>query len=414
MKVFVLNSGSSSVKYKLYEMPDEAVLASGQVERIGMDDAAVTHRVPGREPYRVQEEILDHTTAIQRVLGLLTEAHDGAAVLQRIDEIDAVGHRVVHGGEAFHGSVRVTPAVKRSIRELSELAPLHNPHNLAGIEAAEELLPGVPQVAVFDTAFHARMPRHAFLYALPHVLYRRYAVRRYGFHGSSHRYVAERVRTLLGDGGTARIITCHLGNGASIAAVQGDHSIDTSMGFTPLEGLMMGTRSGDVDAGALLYVMARENLSLAEADAMLNKHSGVLGISGLASDMREIEEAADAGNETARLALEMYAYRIRKYIGAYAAALNGVDAIAFTAGIGEHSWRVREDVGASLGYLGAELDPEANRAARGEALISTPHSRVRLYVVPTDEEVVIARDTVAVVTADREPVAARRPGARRG
>lgn len=412
MKVFVLNAGSSSAKYKLYDMPDERVLASGQVERIGMDDAVVTHRAAGREPYRVQEEILDHTTAIQRILGLLTDAEGGTAVLERIDEIGAVGHRVVHGGEAFKGSVLVTPAVKRSIRELSELAPLHNPHNLAGIEAAEELLPGVPQVAVFDTAFHARMPQHAYLYALPHVLYRRYGVRRYGFHGSSHRYVSERVRELLGGTGSPRIITCHLGNGASIAAVQGDHSIDTSMGFTPLEGLMMGTRSGDVDAGALLYVMAREELSLAEADAMLNKHSGLLGISGLASDMREIEDGAASGNEAALLALKMYTYRIRKYIGAYAAALDGVDAIAFTAGIGEHSWRVREEVCSSLGYLGVELDREANRNARGEALISSPTSRVALYVVPTDEEVVIARDTVAVVAAAREPAASHPSGAR--
>ncbi|MFO7253923.1 acetate/propionate family kinase [Limnochorda sp.] len=405
VKVFVLNSGSSSVKYKLYDMPAETVLASGQVERIGMEDALVTHRVPGREPYQLQQEILDHTTAIQQVLRLLTDQERGTAVLERIDEIGAVGHRVVHGGEAFQESVLVTPEVKATIRELTELAPLHNPHNLSGIEAAEGLLPGVPQVAVFDTAFHARMPQHAYLYALPRLLYERYAVRRYGFHGSSHRYVAERVRTLLGGEGTPKIITCHLGNGASIAAVLGDHSIDTSMGFTPLEGLMMGTRSGDVDAGALLYIMAREELSLAEADAMLNKHSGLLGISGTASDMREIEAGAEQGDEGAALALEMFTYRIRKYIGAYAAALNGVDAIAFTAGIGEHSPRVREMVCAGLTYLGVELDPEANRQAKGEALISTPASRVPVYVIPTDEEVVIARDTVAVVARERAPVA---------
>lgn len=408
MKVFVLNSGSSSVKYKLYDMPAETVLASGQVERIGMEDALVTHRVPGREPYRLKEEILDHVTAIQRVLGLLTDHERGTAVLERIDEIGAVGHRVVHGGETFKESVLVTPEVKASIRDLAELAPLHNPHNLSGIEAAQELLPDVPQVAVFDTAFHARMPKHAYLYALPRLLYERYAVRRYGFHGSSHRYVAERVRSLLGGKETPKIITCHLGNGASIAAVLGDRSIDTSMGFTPLEGLMMGTRSGDLDAGALLYIMAREELSLAEADAMLNKHSGLLGISGAASDMREIEAAAEQGDEDAALALEMFTYRIRKYIGAYAAALDGVDAIAFTAGIGEHSPRVREDVCAGLGYLGVELDREANRQAKGEALISTPSSRVAVYVIPTDEEVVIARDTVAVVNREQALVGGRR------
>ncbi len=397
MKILVLNCGSSSVKYQLLDMATEQQLAKGSVERIGMDSAQLIHVKANAAPVREVSPILDHTTAVRRVLSILSHPEHG--VISDVADIIAVGHRVVHGGEMFSSSVVITPAVKDTIRCLFDLAPLHNPANLLGINAAEAALPGVPQVAVFDTAFHAAMPRTAFLYALPYVLYKRYKVRRYGFHGMSHRYVSERAAALLGrPSEDLRIITCHLGNGASVAAVKGGHSIDTSMGFTPLEGLVMGTRSGDLDPAALLYIMAKEELGLGEAQAMLNKHSGLQGLSGM-SDMREIEQEMWDGNAKAQEAFKIFCYRVRKYIGSYAAALEGVDAVVFTGGIGENSNAVREEVCKGLGYLGVDFDAQANSdAPRGqEAEISRPGSRVRVLVIPTNEELVIARDTATLV-----------------
>ncbi|HEY8417903.1 MAG TPA: acetate kinase [Limnochordales bacterium] len=397
MKVFVLNCGSSSVKYKLYDIrPGEphTVLATGRVERVGTDSAILTHR-QGGDTWQTTRPVSHHHEAIQLCLSLIGRRGDGVDPAA----VDAVGHRVVHGGELFREAVVVTPAVKEALRRLSDLAPLHNPHNLAGIEAAEALLPGVPQVAVFDTALHAHMPAHAYLYAIPYELYERYRIRRYGFHGISHQYVARRVAHLMNRPlEELRIISCHLGNGSSVAAIRGGVSIDTSMGFTPLEGLMMGTRSGDIDPGALIYLMAHEDLSLAELNALLNRQSGLKGIAGFSSDMRDIEAAIAGGDERARLAFDMYEYRVRKYVGAYAAAMNGVDAIAFTAGIGEHSPRLRQQLCAHLGYLGVRIDEARNAAATGETEISAPGAPVRVYVIPTDEELVIAQDTVAVLS----------------
>lgn len=400
VKVFVLNCGSSSVKYKLYDMAPgrvPAVVASGKVERVGTDTAIITHR-QGTAQRQVTRPVFHHYEAIQLCLAMLTG--DGGAI--EATAVDAVGHRVVHGGELFREAVVVTPAVKEALRQLNDLAPLHNPHNLAGIEAAEALLPHAPQVAVFDTAMHARMPAHAYLYGIPYELYERHGIRRYGFHGISHKYVAHRVAERLGRPvESLRIISCHLGNGASVAAIRGGVSVDTSMGFTPLEGLLMGTRSGDIDPGALIYLMAHGDLSLADLNALLNRQSGLKGISGLSGDMRDIEAAMDAGDDRARLAFDMYEYRVRKYIGAYAAAMNGVDAIAFTAGIGEHSPRLRQKICAGLTYLGVQLDEAQNAAAAGEAEISAPGSSVRVFVIPTDEELVIAQDTVALLAARR-------------
>lgn len=404
MKVLVLNSGSSSVKYQFLEMDGEQVLAGGVVERIGSDDAVHTHKssadaAPGRPAGgKVREiaSILDHTAAIRRVLAALT--HPEYGVIRELQEVSAVGHRVVHGGEQFTGSVLITEDVKECLRALFDLAPLHNPPNLQGIQAAEGLLPGVPQVAVFDTAFHTTMPRIAFLYALPYAMYKRHRVRRYGFHGTSHRYVSGRLGQLVGNPTLQgmKVITCHLGNGASVAAIKDGKSVDTSMGFTPLEGLVMGTRSGDVDPGALPYIMAREELTAWELSSMLNKHSGLRGISGISGDMRQIEEEMENGDSRAREAFEIFEYRLRKYIGAYAAALEGLDAIVFTGGIGENSVRLREAVCRHLAFLGVDLDTEANQQ-RGEVRISTPESRVQVWVIPTNEELVIARDTVAIV-----------------
>lgn len=405
MKVFVLNCGSSSVKYQLFDMGDESVLAKGRVERIGTDEALVVHQATGRDAVHATGTILEHTAAIQRVLALLTSPEHG--VIRHVSEIGAVGHRVLHGGEYFSGSVLVTPEVKQAIRACFDLGPLHNPANLAGIEAAENLIPGVPQVATFDTGFHSTMPRYAYLYALPYVLYRRYHVRRYGFHGTSHRYVSERAAALMGrPPAELKLISCHLGNGASVAAVQGGASVDTSMGFTPLEGLVMGTRSGDLDPAVLPYVMAKEELGLAEISSMLNKHSGLLGVSGVSGDMRDIEEEMEKGNPRARDAFLMFTYRLRKYIGAYAAAMDGVDAILFTGGIGENSWRVREEVCQHLNYLGVQIDPDLNRNGQKEKDIATPSSRVRVWVIPTNEELVIARDARDIVLKEKEKAGA--------
>ncbi len=395
MKIFVLNCGSSSLKYKLYDIADETVLADGKVERIGQDDATVTHQSIDKEKVKRTMPILEHTVAIQECLKLLVDKEHG--IINSASEIDAVGHRVVHGGESFSDSVLITSQTKRVLTSIIDLAPLHNPANLAGIRAAEKLMPGTPQVAVFDTAFHSTMPKHAYLYAIPYVLYQRHKVRRYGFHGTSHKYIADRTAALMGkDLSSLKIISCHLGNGASLAAIDGGRSIDTSMGFTPLEGLVMGTRSGDIDPGALPYIMEKEDLTMADLSSMLNKHSGIYGLSGV-SDMRDIENGIAAGNALHITAFDVYEYRIRKYIGSYAAAMNGVDAIVFTAGVGENTISLREKICENLTFLGITFDHEANRKMGKEVELSTPESRVRVFVVPTDEEVIIARDTAKIV-----------------
>ena len=405
MNILVINAGSSSLKYQLFDMTDETVLAKGRVERIGLDSSIVVHETKdGREISDVSE-ILDHTAAVRKMLELLTHPEHG--VLPDPGEIAAVGHRVVHGGETFKHSVLVTPEVKQEIRALFDLAPLHNPAHLAGINAVEEVLPGIPQAVVFDTAFHQTMPPTSYMYAIPTVLYRRHKIRRYGFHGTSHDYVSRRAAEVLGRPlEELKMITCHLGNGASCTAILGGNSYDTSMGMTPLEGLMMGTRSGDLDPAIVPFAMGKEDLTLYEVSSMLNKHSGLLAISGISGDMREILEAMDRGHEGARLAYEMFVYRLRKYIGAYTAAMNGLDALVFTAGIGENSPRLRQSVCEGLTFFGIRIDPGRNEAASSEPRrISADDSKVEVLVVPTNEELMIARDTHALVrsavTADR-------------
>ena len=397
MLILVLNCGSSSVKYQVIDMADERRLAWGQVERIGADDAVLHHWRAGAEgEVRQTGTVLEHRAAVRLLLGALTHPEHGAVA--DLSAIAAVGHRIVHGGERFQASVAVSPEVKAELRRLFDLAPLHNPPNLAGIEAAEALLPGVPQVAVFDTAFHATLSRTAYLYALPYVLYKRYGIRRYGFHGTSHLWVTQRMAALTGRD-DLRLISCHLGSGASVCAVDGGRSVDTSMGFTPTEGLIMNTRCGDLDPGIVPFIMAREDLSLAEINSLLTKHSGLRGISAVSGDMREIEIEMQGGDPRCREAFDIFCYRLRKYIGAYAAALGGVDAIAFTGGIGENSWRVRQAVCAPLGFLGVSLDEAVNAGTPGEALISRPDAPVQVWTVPTNEELVIARDTLVLVRA---------------
>ncbi|NWF99737.1 MAG: acetate kinase [Thermoanaerobaculaceae bacterium] len=405
MKILVLNCGSSSVKFQVIETSVEMIqanadrtLARGAVEKIGLSDSRLSLDVPGRKTYQEISEILEHRTAVERVLRVLCHPEHG--VIASTSEIEAVGHRVVHGGEKFASSVLVTPEVEAGIEECVVLAPLHNPHNLRGLHAAQQLLPNVPHVAVFDTAFHQSMPPRAFIYGLPYELYRRHGIRRYGFHGTSHRFVAIHTARLLGKPlEEVKIVTCHLGNGCSMAAVDRGHSVDTSMGFTPLEGLLMGTRAGDLDPAVLPWVMAMEELTLAQLNAMLNKHSGLYGVSGVSSDMREILDARAKGNARADLAFQIFCYRVRKYLGAYAAAMEGIDAVTFTGGIGENSPDVREACVGGLEFLGIELDTQANRTApRGEGvLISRPGSRVAVAIIPTNEERVIARDTVRVL-----------------
>ncbi|WP_150273613.1 acetate/propionate family kinase [Paenibacillus tepidiphilus] len=397
MNVLVINSGSSSLKYQLYNMTDESVLAKGLVERIGMDSSILTHKPTGKPEVTEVSEILEHNTAIRKVLACLTDSEHG--VIASIEEINAVGHRVVHGGEFFNESVLVEGEVKHKIRQLFDLAPLHNPAGVMGITATEINMPGVPQVAVFDTAFHQTMPEKAYMYAIPRVLYNKYKVRRYGAHGTSHDFVskaaAEYLDRPLED---LKIITCHIGNGASVTAVDGGVSVDTSMGMTPLEGLMMGTRSGDIDPAVVPYVMNKEELSVGEVNSMLNKHSGLLAISGVSSDMRDIIDGAEKGEPNSTLAFEMYEYRLRKYIGSYAAAMNGVDVIVFTAGVGENASLLREKVLNQLTFLGIQLDVEANKVRSGDPRrISTADSKVQVLVVPTNEELVIARDTYRIV-----------------
>jgi acetate kinase len=400
MKILVLNCGSSSVKYQFVDTETEKALAKGMVARIGMAGSVVTHKPHDRPEIKVSAEILDHIQAVEYVITMLMSANHG--VIANKSEIDAVGHRVVHGGTEFSDSVLITVELMSALRSLIELAPLHNPHNIRGINACNVSLPNIPQVAVFDTAFHHEMPPHAYIYGIPYVLYKRYSIRRYGFHGTSHRFVSDRAAVMLGRPLTElKLITAHLGNGASVAAVDRGRSIDTSMGFTPLEGLLMGTRSGDLDPAVILHIMAREELSLHEGNTLLNKHSGLVGISGVSSDMREIVEAAVDGNQpNAKLALDAYCYRLKKYIGAYAAALGGLDALVFTAGVGENSPIVRGMTCTNLEFLGIAVDDEKNRLAVGKEMdISVDGARCRTLVVPTNEELVIARDTERIVNA---------------
>ncbi len=397
MKILVLNCGSSSIKYKLYNMDDESVLAQGGVERIGLDNAFLKLTLPNGEKTKLMHDMPDHKEGVNFVFQTLLSPEYGA--IKSLDEIDAVGHRIVQGGDLFEKSCIVTKEVEDGIESLCDLAPVHNAGHLKGLRAVDALMPTTPQVVVFDNAFHSTMPDYAYLYAVPYELYTKYHVRRYGFHGTSHRYVSHRVCEILGtDINKQKIITCHIGNGASVAAVLNGKVVDTSMGLTPLAGVMMGSRSGDIDPSAVTFIMEKLGKKPQEMADYLNKESGVLGISGVSSDMRDVEKAAKEGNEKAILALTMYDYRIKKYIGAYAAVMNGVDTIVFTAGVGENQASMREGVCEGLDYLGVKLDKELNNTVHGtETVISTPDSRVKVVVVPTDEEIVIARDTKALV-----------------
>lgn len=397
MKIIVLNCGSSSIKYQLFDMTTTEVLAKGVAEKIGLHGSFVKHERNDGAKVKIDGEILDHEAGIEYILGILKSEKYGS--IKSFEEIDAVGHRVVHGAEAFKGSEFITEEVVKKIEECIDLAPLHNPPNLKGILAMQSLLPNVPQVGVFDTAFHQTMPPLAYMYAIPYSLYTKYGLRRYGFHGSSHKYVSARAAEILDkDIKDLKIITCHLGNGASVAAIKGGVSIDTSMGLTPVEGLIMGTRTGDLDVGVLLYIMQKENIDHLNANILVNKHSGMLGITGVSSDMREIESAAESKNERAVLGLDMYHYRIKKYIGAYAAAMGGVDVIIFTGGIGENGPESREAICKDMEFLGLEFDFEGNKGKRGkEVILSKPGSKVIAMVVPTNEELVIARDTEKIV-----------------
>ncbi|HSW67554.1 MAG TPA: acetate kinase [Bacteroidales bacterium] len=400
MKIIVLNCGSSSIKYQLFEMPSQHVLAKGLVDKIGLKGSLIKHwRNDGTE-VKLEGEILDHQIGIEFLLGVLVSDKYGS--IKNINELDAVGHRVVHAGEKFGGSVPITPEVVAALEECIDLAPLHNPPNLEGIYSITRLLPDVPQVGVFDTAFHQTMPDYVFLYGIPYSLYDKYKIRRYGFHGSSHRFVSKRACEVLGvDYNTQKIITCHLGNGASIAAITEGKSLDTSMGMTPLEGLIMGTRCGDLDPGALIYIASKEEIGAGTLNTLLNKHSGILGISAISSDMRDIETAAEQGNQRAATALKMYQYRIKKYIGAYAAALGGVDIIVFTGGVGENDFDSRAEVMRGMEFLGVDFNFELNDKLKGkEVVLSRPGSKVKVLVVPTNEELVIATDTYNLVTQE--------------
>ena len=375
-------------------MDDKSVMTSGGAERVGLDGAFVKVKMPNGEKKQIMHDIPEHTEGVKFIFSLLTDPEIG--VIKDLKEIDAVGHRMVHGGEKFNKSVVLTDEVLKTFEECIDLAPLHNPANLKGVKAVSELMPGLPQVGVFDTAFHQTMPAHSYLYAIPYELYEKYGVRRYGFHGTSHRYVSQRVCEFLGvNPADKKVITCHIGNGGSIAAVDGGKCVDTSMGLTPLEGLMMGTRSGDIDGGAITFLEKKLGLDADGMSNLLNKKSGVLGVSGISSDMREIDTAVEQGNERAKIALDMYNYRIKKYVGAYAAAMGGCDIIVFTAGVGENQSSMREQVCAGMEYMGIKLDVEKNKTVRGEeAVISAPDSKVTVCVIPTDEELMIATDTM--------------------
>ncbi|MDR1667675.1 MAG: acetate kinase [Bacteroidales bacterium] len=395
MKIIVINCGSSSIKYQLFDMEGPVIMAKGVVEKIGLNGSFIKHERDGQK-VTLEGEIIDHQAGIEYMLGLLVSKEHGC--IRDFSEINAVGHRVVHGGEKFKSSVLITDEVVNGIEACIQLAPLHNPPNLSGIYAMKSLLPDVPQVGTFDTAFHQSMPDRAFMYAIPYSLYKKYAIRRYGFHGTSHRYVSERACEILGKQRTGKIITCHLGNGASVAAIVNGKSVDTSMGLTPVEGLVMGTRCGDLDPGIMTYVMEREDINRTGINSLVNKHSGLLGISGVSSDMRELEEAAANGNERAQLALDMFHYRVRKYIGAYAAAMGGVDTVVFTGGIGENSDTSRYEIAKELDFIGLSFDKQKNAGVRGqEKIISTDASRVTAIIIPTNEELMIARDTAAIV-----------------
>ena len=399
MNILVLNCGSSSVKYKLFNMESKQVLAQGAIEKIGLKGSFLKLSQPDGTKVILEGEILEHSMAIEYVLGVLLSEKYGC--IKSLTEIDAVGHRVVHGGEKFNTSVMIDDEVIAKIEECIDIAPLHNPPNLKGINAIKELIPDVPQVSVFDTAFHQTMPPHAYLYGIPYSLYEKYSIRRYGFHGTSHRYVSNRACEILDiHEENHKLITCHIGNGASIAAIKNGESVDTTMGFTPVEGLMMGTRSGDIDAGIITFLLEKEMIGAAGISNMLNKQGGVLGVSGVTSDMRELTSAIEAGNERAALALDMYNYRIKKHIGALAAALGGVDTLVFTGGVGENQSAIRLSVCKDMEFMGIEIDEKLNNQIHGEeAIISTPNSKVKILIVPTDEEYMIAADTLRILTA---------------
>lgn len=395
MIIFVVNCGSSSIKYQLLNMDGEQVLAKGLIERIGMEGSVLKHTPTGKYTVDISAEIPDHSIGIQMALDALTNEEYG--VIHSMDEIDAVGHRVVHGGERFTDSVLISDDVLNGIEACAEIAPLHNPPNLYGIKTCMRLMYNTPQVAVFDTAFHQTMPRVAYLYGLPYEMYVKYGLRRYGFHGTSHKYVAQQAAEMMGEHmSDLRFITCHLGNGASIAAIKYGKSIDTSMGYTPLEGLVMGTRSGEIDPAIIPFLMEKENMNAQQIDDYLNRRSGILGISGLSSDFRDLESAANRGDERSQLAIDLFAYKVKKYIGGYVAAMGGVDAIIFTAGLGENSPFMRDKICNGLEYLGTRVDPELNKLRGKQMEISIKRARVKIFVIPTNEELVIARDTLNI------------------
>jgi len=398
MKILVLNCGSSSIKYKLFDMTTKDVLAQGGIEKIGLKGSFLKLTTPDDKKVILEKSIPEHQVGVEFILDVLISKENGC--IQSLKEIEAVGHRVVHGGEKFNASVRINKAVMDQIEECIELAPLHNPSNLIGIRAVEKVLPGIPQVAVFDTAFHQTMPPKAYVYGLPYSYYEKYGIRRYGFHGTSHRYVSRRACEVLGvKYEDQRIITAHIGNGASITAIKNGKSIDTSMGMTPVDGLLMGTRSGEIDAGVLTFISEKEHMGAKGISDLLNKKSGVLGVSGVSSDMRELSEACENGNERAILAMDMFNYRIHKYVGSYAAVLGGLDILVFTGGVGENQWTTRTAVCNNLEFMGIKLDESKNTGMRGkEMVISAPDSKVTVIVVPTDEEWMIAKDTVEILS----------------
>ena len=392
MKIFVVNCGSSSIKYQLIDMNDESVIAKGLVERIGIEGSVLTHTPAGKDKVRLESEIPDHVDGIKKVLAALVDPNHG--VVKSMDEIDAVGHRVVHGGEIFSESVVINDEVLAKIEGLSDMAPLHQPPNVAGIRACQKLMPNTPQVAVFDTAFHQTMPPVAYMFGVKYEEYEKYGIRKYGFHGTSHRFVAARAAEMLGkDIADTKIITCHLGNGSSITAVDGGKSVDTSMGFTPLDGVLMGTRTGSIDPAVVPILMSKKGLDAAAMDKYMNKECGVLGVSGVSSDFRDLEDAAAKGNDKAQLALDMFCYQVKRYIGAYAAAMGGVDAIVFTAGVGENDITTRAKVCAGLEFLGVKIDADRNNVRGKDTEISAADSKVKVFLIPTNEELVIARDT---------------------
>ncbi|MDH6355082.1 acetate kinase [Dysgonomonas sp. PH5-45] len=401
MKILVLNCGSSSIKYKLFDMNSKEVVAQGGIEKVGMKGSFLTAKMPNGDKVVFEGDVMEHKTGIEYILGVLTSQKYGC--LKSLSEIDAVGHRLVHGGEKFNKSVLITDQVMEKVVECIDLAPLHNPPNIAGVDAVKELMGDIPQVGVFDTAFHQTMPAKAYMYGTPYSLYEKYAIRRYGFHGTSHRYVTKRACEFLGlPYEEQKIVSAHIGNGGSLAAVAGGKSLDTSMGMTPVEGLLMGTRSGDVDAGVLSYIMEKENVGPQSISTIVNKFSGLLGVSGVSSDMRELHAAVEEGSERAKLALEMFSYRVKKYIGAYAAALGGLDVLVFTGGIGENDTDTRYEICQGLAFMGIEIDQKVNSGTRGEEIvISTPQSKVKVVVIPTDEEYMIASDTMDIVSGTK-------------